>query len=173
MKTKRYGFSLIELMVVTGLTAMIGVITTMMFVSILNGSRRTDRTTEIKQNGELTLANMERVIRGAGAITSQCMGVPTDTLSLTDIRGNAVTYGCEQNAGVLKIASQSAQTIYLTSDTVTLGNDICPGTLQFTCIQPPNSPPVVSIQFTLSDIHASDKLPLSETFSTSITLRNK
>lgn len=171
------GFTLIEILIAISLVGLIGSVASTTLFNIFQGVSKTEIIKEIKQNGDSALSVMERSIRSAADITSTCDGLPSNTLVVRDVRGNAATFSCVFNQGSAKIASASGTpltTSFLTGDLVTLGT-ACPGSLVFTCSAPPNNPKVVTIQFSLTQksVGASIRDTASSLFKTTISLRNR
>jgi prepilin-type N-terminal cleavage/methylation domain-containing protein len=69
---KQRGFSLIELVVVTGLVGLLSVGLVNMFLSSVRGSQRARLQAEIKSQGDYALASMERVLRNVTTTPSVC-----------------------------------------------------------------------------------------------------
>lgn len=67
---KQYGFSLIEILVVVSIIGVITTVTTGIFVQIIKSSNKANVVTEIKQNGDSVMNQIERTIRNAEDITS-------------------------------------------------------------------------------------------------------
>jgi prepilin-type N-terminal cleavage/methylation domain-containing protein len=66
------GFSLIEILVVIGLFALIGIVTTQAVLTSLKGSRIVDSEANIRQNVNYAMNVIERNLRNAKSITTPC-----------------------------------------------------------------------------------------------------
>lgn len=70
LKTQNYGFTLIEILVVFGILALIGGLTSDLFASVLKGAIKANTVNEIKQNGNYALHYIERVVRNSNYVYS-------------------------------------------------------------------------------------------------------
>lgn len=78
IKSRNNGFTLIEIIVVFGILALIGGLTSDLFASVLKGANKANTVNEIKQNGNYALNYIERVVRNSASVVSD----PADTLNL-------------------------------------------------------------------------------------------
>lgn len=67
MKTKN-GFSMVEILVVMGVMAIVGVVLVMIFANTLRGSNKSQVLAVIKQNGQSVMDNIDKTIRNADEI---------------------------------------------------------------------------------------------------------
>lgn len=163
---KRFGFTLVELLVVIGIMAIIGGIATDLFVSIFKGANKANVINEVKQNGNLALDIMERSIRNAKTAR---IGGPdsfpdSQFLILQDINDNYIQFHIinptptpPKNGKVTiatgvtldadnKLPSSSEKEI--TNTDPIGGISILSGSFSVVCPTPPaNSPAYVSIDF--------------------------
>jgi prepilin-type N-terminal cleavage/methylation domain-containing protein len=70
MKKKEQGFSLIEILVVVGIISVIGGITSTIFIQIIKANNKGNVITEVKQNGDLALNKIERIVRNAEEVSA-------------------------------------------------------------------------------------------------------
>lgn len=85
MIKNQQGFTLIEILVVISIIGILTAITADIFIQIIRGSNKANIVTEIKQNGDNILNQLERVIRNAEEVTA--MGSTNDswtTISSTE-----------------------------------------------------------------------------------------
>ncbi len=163
----RKGFSLIEMLVVTGVLAVVAAVGSIMFLGILRGANKTKIMTEVKQNGEYVLSVMERTIRDGRVVTATAYS-PTPTTEIRVISADGTTqniFACDPL--VLRITMNGNP---LTSDLLKL--DSCN---IFTVTQgATNQPDQVAIDFTLSQAAVSTRPEdiASAKFKTTVTLRN-
>jgi len=161
--TNPKGFTLIEILVVIGILAIVALIGTNMFFTILKGSAKTRILAEVKQNGNYALNVMERMIRN-GKITSSC-GPNMSSIKILSADGEETEFACEAD----KISSNSAS---LTSSKVKPVS----GTCDFDCYEGEEgvSPDEVIIKFDLTQAETAARLEEQATvsFQTSVTLRN-
>jgi prepilin-type N-terminal cleavage/methylation domain-containing protein len=68
MKLKEKGFTLIEILVVIAIIGVIAGITSDIFVQVIKASNKANITTEIKQNGDSVLNQIDRLVRNADSV---------------------------------------------------------------------------------------------------------
>lgn len=179
------GFTLLELIVSVAAIALVSVVLSQVFFSTLRTNTKTEILKEVKQNGELVIGNMTRMVQNAQTIqniATVCSdtGVAAQTLTLTNPDQGTTTVGCREDivsgATITRIASTSASaTIYLTGSNVTLGGTTCAqSSLQFVCKGGTGIPSTVSITFSLAQSGTPyDQFEKSSAlFQTSVTMRN-
>jgi len=169
------GFTLIELLVIVGVVSTLMFIASATFMNIMRGSVKTEIVKEVKQNGDYAINVLERMIRNASDVSSGCIGLATESLTIITSDSETVTFSCIQANDTGRIASASATTTnYLTNDDVSLGLP-CPGSLSFVCTAPVDSPKVVAVSFTLSqaESNADQHEQASVNFKTTVSLRNQ
>lgn len=178
MAMKQSGFSLVELLVGVGIVGIIGVLVVQVFFSTLRSNSKTEIRKEVKQNGDLALETMARLIQGAREVNSSCSssGTTTTELVLVDTNGETMTFGCILDGSVTRLASTSGTVSeYLTSKSVSLGGSACANsTISFTCRGVGGAPPRITISFTLSQVGqaGSQFEQSSSSFQSSVSLRN-
>lgn len=80
MIKKRYGFTLIEILVVMAIVAIVGTFLVTTFANTLRGSNKAQMLAAIKQNGQTVLDNMVKAIREADKVV--CVTSSGNTLVL-------------------------------------------------------------------------------------------
>jgi len=174
----RDGFTLLELVVSVAIVAVVSAVLSQVFLITLRTNAKTEISKDMKQNGDLALESMVRMIQKAQRITSECLSTGTVSQSLTIINDDSAetTYECVLDGSVTKLASTSAEgTEYLTSSNVTIGGTQCTdSSLSFTCAGGAGVPASVTIAFQLSQSGMSDAAfeQTSESFQTTATVRN-
>jgi prepilin-type N-terminal cleavage/methylation domain-containing protein len=167
---KSNGFTLIEVLVVAGLLVVVAVVISNMFFTTFRSSTKTKALTTVKQNGDYTLAVMERLIRGSQEVTSSCPEVPpaapivTNNITIKMLNGDEIVFSCDLENKL--IASNGAN---LTSDQVKLDN------CSFECrSQGEFYPQVVTIDFTLSQANEAvrEEERAKVDFETTVVTRN-
>lgn len=142
------GFTFIEILVVTGLIAMISTLAVQVFVTTSASTTKSNLLQNIKQNGDYSLEIMTRMIQSAESIPT-CTGAQAGSLAIVNRDGKTTTFDC----AVDRIASTGALfTQYLTPSGLT-----CGGTLQFLCTPRAGIPSSVKITFTLSQTGSAGK----------------
>ena len=170
MNTQR-GFTLLEMLVSVAIIAMVSVVLSQVFISTIRTNAKTEILKEVKQNGDLAIESISRMVQNAKSISC-----PTATsLLIVNPDGGSTTIGCALDATTTRLASTSATTVYLSSKSVTLGGTDCASsTLQFTCTATTGLPSHVAVSFRLAQIGTPvDQFErASESFQTSVTMRN-
>lgn len=138
---KTRGFTLIELLVAVGVMAIVGGLATIILFTTLRSASKSDVMVEVKQNGDYALSVMGRMIRNAKAV-SVCTGA-SNSLTITNPDDKVTTFTTQTIDSLVKISSNSGN--FLTSDKVTVV-----GNINFTCTKPTNTPPFITIRFSLS-----------------------
>lgn len=171
---KKTGFTLIEILVVVGILGIIAFIGTNMFFTILKGSTKTRVLAEVKQNGNYALGVMERMIRNARKI-EECQ-VSADHIKIQNPDEDWTDFLCcgspsliASESGGLTCSDSGIENARLTSSNV----QVSCGTF-ISCTQATGGPPVITINFTLSQL-GSPPRPEEQArvdFGTTVTLRN-
>lgn len=177
-KIREAGFTLLELIVSVTIVALVAVVLSQVFLVTLRTNAKTEISKDMKQNGDLALESMVRMIQSAKKVTSTCDSAGTVSQSLTIINDDEgqTTYECSLDGTATRLASTSASGIeYLTSSNVTMGGTLCSASsLSFTCSGGAGVPSSVTISFDLSQSGMSDTAfeQTSESFQTTATMRN-
>lgn len=165
-KAQNFGFTLVEMLVVVGVVAVVGMMAVNLFFATLKGSTKTAVLNEVKQNGDYALSVMEKMVRNAKSLSP--LTGQTGTITIINPDGGTTRFSCLLDGSVRKIASNSAA---LTSQNVTLAS--CPADL-FTVTTVAGKPSVVTIKFTLIQATVSPSRPeerASMDFQTTVSLR--
>lgn len=180
------GFTLVELLISTGIIVVIGSIIVAILVSSLRGSNKATTIGTVKDNGTYAMTQITKLLHTAVSIdkldsaTADCVvstGNPTPTpilhqsITFTALDGGKVTLACSLN-GSSTIASNSADLIDKSQVSVT--------SCSFTCTQYSSSDiPLVEISFMLDRVGSSTftenkvgPTPGGILFHTSVALRN-
>ncbi len=172
------GFTLLEMVVSMAIVALLAVVLSQIFSVVLRTNAKTEVSKDMKQNGELALESMVRMIQRAQRITTTCdaLGTTSQSLTLISDDNGETTFGCVEEGQAMRLASSSASsTTYLTSSNVTLGGTTCiESTLEFVCFGAAGLPSSVTISFQLSGagMSAQSFEQSSESFQTTATMRN-
>ena len=172
MKKGINGFTLIEILIVLGILAIIVVVGSNMFFTILKSSSKTKVLTEVKQNGNYALNVMARMIRNGKIGAGEC-GANPDRITITNPDDGITTFHCCGSPPMIasKSGSLTCEQARLTSNKVQVSsscNDF------ISCTQAVGGPPVVTINFTLQQAGTAAR-PEEEAlvnFQTAVTLRN-
>lgn len=171
------GFTLLELLVSMSILAIVGILLTQVFVTVIRTNTKNEVTKEVKQNGYLAFSVMTRMLQNALDVTSDCVstGSTAPMITITNPDGGATTFECRSDSGVLRISSTSGTPSYLTSPGVTLTGADCTAGLAFTCTTLSTNKKSVNIVFSLAQKGTPpDRYDqASEAFQTTVTLRNQ
>ena len=170
------GFTLLEIIVSIGIMGIISVVIVQVFTTVLRFNTKLEITNGAKQNGDLALEIMTRMIQGAQSISSPCAASPGTTspdVTFVGTDGGTTTFGCGLTGSAMRIASNSAS--YLTGSDVTIANTSGICTLQFICTSTPRGQSSIQIAFRLAQVGTTGSLYeiASIAFQTSVNVRNK
>ena len=158
------GFSLIELIVVIGLTSLLAVAITSVAMTSLVGSARIRNLVKTRQAGDSALNQMQTKIRNARNII-HCNST-TDTLTIENIDGRNTSYALELDNGSMRIASNSGQYITPQDNTITV--------FDIECSPNDQEPNLVSIKFSITNTFQSARSQETPTipYETAVQIRN-
>lgn len=191
---KRNGFTLVELLISMFLILSISAVVMTIFVAGLRGTNRSSAEADVRQNGNLALTQMSRLIRnakifkgvsvdGTTNFISSCYtptADPTPTpqaykgVQVTAFDGGTTTIKCP-SVGETTISSISATLATPAPLTESTRVTVSPNSCYFTCQQDsPTDPPVIGISFTVESLRSSGVIGQSvdQTFQTTVLPRN-
>lgn len=135
MTYRRYekGMSLIEVLIVVGVFAVLGVLTTRSVILTISGGKKSENLIKIRENINYSLGVIERQLRNADSVTD-CTNANTLRINYLDQNGTAASFSCANigSGTVGYVASSSAK---LTADSIDI--TAC----SFTCQSPSNGGP--------------------------------
>lgn len=152
--TKKAGFTLIELLVVVGITAMVMITVSTIFMTLLLSNARTNARRVIQSDGNTAMHQIEFEIRNAKAIVNCDSG----SLTLTNNAGKEIKFS--KNSDYKIILTQDATPKVLTANTVA-------NTLSFNCVNSPQ----IKVSFSLNITDNFDNA-LTQEFETTVQVRN-
>jgi prepilin-type N-terminal cleavage/methylation domain-containing protein len=171
----KYGFTLIELVVVISVLAVIMVTVTNIMVSSFRARSRVDIADKLEQNGNSALAEIRNNIfnsdgRGISCLLGGTIGIGRSIIFTNKHDGKETTLDCHNGS---MIASESADSLSLTSEDVIVG-----GCDTFVSCEPlPSSPDVVSVA-NFKFVVSTSTMPsvgiaetISRTFETKMVIR--
>lgn len=172
-KSSQKGFTLLEILVVVGVLGVVAVIGSNLLFTTLRGSTKARVLVEVKQNGNYAMEVMERMIRNARSLKSQCQSGMTEFRIENPDLGKT-TFAClDVGMADPRISSGSGSPlsyVRLTNDKVKV--DSC----TFDCQRGEKGirPDTITINFTLSQAQASSRPERQARvdFKTTVTLRN-
>lgn len=158
----RLGFTLIEIVVATGILSTVGLIAATIFFSSLKGGTKTEILKEVKQNGDFAISLMSMMIRNAREV-SVCDETSNPQIEIVNPDWQTTRFLCDYTSG--KIASNSA---YLTSENLAVSD------CSFTCWPQSKGQKKIQIAFTLaqrgSPLRVEEKA--QATFETTVYTRS-
>lgn len=169
------GFTLIELMVVVTLIAIIGLITSQMFILNVRSQSKSEIQQEVKQSGDYAISVIESMVRNAVDIEKGSCNQNTDQIAITNQDGFSTQFLCDD--GNKRIASVSSFPDPLPTVSVPLLSEkvvVSQCSFRVVCPTPPLSPKYVFINFSVSQenpdagVNASALLE----YQTTIAVRN-
>ncbi len=184
------GFTLIELLAVIVVFSLVSGIGTVILVTSLRTSTKTDTLTNVKQNGNYVITQMSKTIRDATDVSSPLIVSPTPTcvtavyptpvptitaITVTDPDGNQTTFTCDSVNNSITYYTSANPTPQPYLDT----NSVMTTSCGFTCSQSSATDyPVIGISFSLTSAKPTGVVENSASanpipFFTGITLRNK
>lgn len=171
------GFTIMELLISVSIIGLLVVVASQTIISTIRTNLKTEALKEVKQNGDITLNTITRMIQNAQTVTTACSqaGAATNQLTLTNPDGGNSTFTCIVDGTLTRIASVSAtRTVYITNTSTTLGAPPCANQLRFTCRTFGSKPGTIDIAFTLSQSAVTTNFfeRATTNFTTSVTLRN-
>ena len=149
------GFTLVELLVVVGITAMVMITVSTIFMTFLLSNARTNARRVIQSDGNTAMTQIEFEIRNAKSVT--CSG--GTTLHVTN--GNNETLIIEKNSSTSKLL---IGTRVITSQTIVAST----GGPTFTC-NPTNSQVKVKFGLNINDDFSHE---LTQNFESTVQVRN-
>lgn len=157
MRKINQGFTLIEVLTVSGIMALFSITLISVFMASFRGGIKSQLIQRIRQDGDYALTSMGREIKKAAKIDS-CLG--TDLLTFTLVDGSEINYSLASG----KIASDGS---YLTGNAATAED------LIFSCDEGETGNQIVTISFTLTGGEAGSQAQekLSQEFATSVSTR--
>ena len=150
-KREESGFTLIEIIVMVAILGVLGVTISNIFITSLRSSIKSQRISELKEKGNSALSVMERMIREAKSIDSDCTAVGS-VLGYIDITYKddlQTRFFCGENAIASSSASIPGFGVYLIGDDDAPDINIIGCTNFITCTIGPGGIPEVEIKFTL------------------------
>lgn len=163
------GFSLVEMLVVTLIFSILGVVVTRSLALSIQGTRKSENLSVVKGNVEFALSTMERLLRNARSLN--CTLSSGSFLSYTDEYGNVVNFQCVLSSGIYHIASRSAS-VRLTTPEVTVSNCSPPAPSVFTNCNSTTIPHSIDITITGAKAGSSGAEGAQFNSRTRILLRN-
>lgn len=168
------GFTLIELLVAIGLSVMLIAAASGLFFTTLRSDSKKNYLSELKDNGEYALSQMEFLLRNGVSLEPLTAGGTTCTTGMSQIVVRSIDNGVTRlylsNGQIASESVQSGVTRYLSGGPTTASN------LSFNCQQAAvNSGTYIQIAFTLTYATASGQFFTengSSNFTTTVNIRS-
>jgi len=170
-KIVQKGFTMVELLVIIGITGMIMVAIVGIMLQTFKAKTKMAWNEEIESNGTWIMAEIRKNILDASGINMVCGATPSNSIEMVSLKGDGevTTITCTDNAS---IASNSANLLkstlrvsncsnFVTCETVSLGGS------EYRVTK-------VNLSFVLAPLSVPTDSPdyVSRTFQTSVVLRN-
>lgn len=155
------GYTLIEVITVSGIMALFSLTLIGIFLATIRGGNKAQLVQRVHQSGDFALKSMARLIRASDEISS-CGA----SITVEQADGSSTVFSIEDDAGVDRVASNSAQ--FLTSNSHQASD------LDFTCYDGDVGNQVVTIRFTLTaggGEGSQVQENLTQDFATSVSTR--
>ena len=191
MKNSIKGYTVIELLTVTGVLVVITGILTGIIVATLRGTNKTQTASSVAQNGNYALSVISSILISSDAVLSiqdtnanptlvldedgDCTASPTgNQIELRRVDGGITTLSCENNTIASKSATMDVGLLDSSKVQISTGDA---ASCYFKCIQEPGDPysaPSIEVGFTLTDKNNSANVEKTSSadFQTSVKLRN-
>lgn len=161
--TKKNGFTLVEIIVVIAILALIMVSIIGVVVSILKAQNRTKSNTKVVSGGNMILNELKKNLTNSNKSTIVCSDDSSLITFTNNFDGKTTVISC----GSGKVASASAQTVYLNGDDISITD--CG---QFvTCYTQP-SLEISSVKFKFGIGSSVSGVESNQNFEMEVTMRN-
>ena len=162
----KWGFTLIELIVVIGLLGLLSVAISGIMLTSLVSSSNVRSATKVKQAGNYVLGQVQNLVRNAKSVVICNSAGSPPLITLINPDGGTTTLASESDGTNTRIASNSG--IYLTPPNLAVTN------YSLSCAPSDTDPTLVNFAFDLHDTQSS-RAATSPTlhFETSVNLRNQ
>jgi len=159
--TDRQGYTLIEVMTVSGIMALLALTLISIFLATIRGGTKAQVVQQVHQNGDFALRTMARMVRVSDEVSS-C----GTSATLLNVDGETTLFSLEEDEGIDRIASNSSQ--FLTGLAAEASD------LDFTCYDGDIGNQIVTIRFTLTaggEDGSQVQEKLTQDFATSVSTR--
>lgn len=167
MEITRQGNSIIELVIVIGLTSLLALSMSAIMLTTITSHTRIQNLTLIKQAGDHTLTTIQNLIRNAKDIDS-CSISDNQSIVINNQDGYSTTFLTEIDPtnNALRLASNSG--VYLTPNNLNVSD------FNVVCSPDDNHPTLVKIQFNLYLYNPISQIntDLFQHFETTVAIRN-
>lgn len=170
---QNFGFTMLELLIVVLIFGILGAIASSSLFSLLKGASKTEIVKEVKQNGDYALSVMEQQIRNARDIASSCAGVSSNAVSIINPDNSQTEFSCGGTPNRLRERTLPAGPYTNLINTSVIVTNTCN---IFTCTFDSIAQlKTVEIELDLAQttVGAPAAESASQTFKTTVTLRNK
>jgi len=161
------GFTLIELILYVGLSAIFLTLVTLFLASLVNGRIKSETIAEVEQQGFQAMQRITQTIRNAEGVNSPTIGLSATSLSLDVVIVALDPTIFDSTGSALQITEGGGSSVVLTNDLVTVSE------LIFENVSRVGAPDIIRVQFTLTRVNAAgrNEYNYDRTFTTSAGLR--
>ncbi len=162
------GFSLVELLLYTSISAIMLLTISLFFSMILESRIKNQTIAEVEQQGLQIMQIITQTARNAETITSPSQGTSASSLTLDVITASNDPTILDLSGGAIRIKEGAGAVIPLTNSRVTASN------LLFQNLSRPNTPGTIRISFVLTHINPENRneYNFSKIFYASASLRH-
>lgn len=169
-KSLQKGFTIIEIIIVSGLSIMLMLTISSLFMTFMIGNANANMRKTVYAEGNYALNQMSFLIRNATSIT--CTTTPNPVVTLTSIDGGQTAFKKMGTVGNYRIASESAVTHFPNGGFLNLtSSEVDVTSFGFTC---PNAGDAkyIGIDFQLRHKGSSGTSAVEENFKANVLVRN-
>lgn len=188
MKLNKKGFTIVELLVITGILVLCGGLIAGIIFSTLQGSKKSSNTNQVTQSGNYALSVITETVNKADQVVSSCNNTPSQSLLLYSSQTDSLyTISCLSGTNITIEETNRSTGLPVGSQNTLLGEGVrlSGSSCSFTCNQVgpsvtgaaspnPYLKPVIQVSFMLTDPGQSTAADVRAqiNFRTSIYLRN-
>lgn len=163
---------MIEILIVTGLTVLLMMTVTSLFLTFISSSSQAETSQQVKTEGDQALGQMEHLIRNAKSLATndnnQVCATNMSSLGVEDSLGHKAILR-QSNDQLASYSATTDRTYFLSSDQLTIDNNY---DLEFDCYEGDNAY-FIQIQFGLKAKNAvSSRSITPQFFSAGVHVRN-
>ncbi len=141
------GFTLIELLLYISLSAIVLLVISLFFITLLESRVKNQTVATVDQEGDQAMVLMTQTIRNAVAINSPATSTESSILSLTTENPTNNPTIFDSASGTIRMTEGANAPVALTSNRVIISN------LIFRNLSRPNTPGNIDISYTVTHIH--------------------
>jgi len=172
------GFTLLEILISVGVLAIVSTLIAQVLFTTTRVNKKAEILREVKGNGEFAIDVFSRLARNAVAVETVC-DIGADSTPAAVFRNadnRRTTIRCWSDGTAARIASVSADTVYISGANLTLsasgGSSCADSSLSFSCPVESGVVTPMVIQFSLGTLAEAENEQVRSSFQTAVTVRN-